>query len=85
MKFTDVTEQAAVAGAGYSMGAAAADYDNDGDVDLFVAGVGRNILYRNTGSGTFEDVTERAGVGGRRGQWRADGSISIATGCWICS
>ena len=65
MKFTDVTEQAAVAGAGYSMGAAAADYDNDGDVDLFVAGVGRNVLYRNTGRGTFEDVTERAGVGGR--------------------
>ena len=49
MHFTDVTEQAGVAGAGYSMGAAAGDYDNDGHPDLFVAGVNRNILYRNRG------------------------------------
>ena len=64
MRFTDVTERAGVTGRGYSMGAAAADYDNDGDIDLFVAGVHRNILYRNTGRGSFEDVTERAGIGG---------------------
>src|SRR5947208_4064656 len=44
MKFTDVTAEAGVAGAGYSMGAAAADYDNDGYVDLFVAAVRQNIL-----------------------------------------
>ena len=49
MKFEDVTEAAGVAGAGYSMGAAAADFDNDGDTDLFVAGVHRNLLYRNEG------------------------------------
>ncbi len=62
MKFTDVTLEAGVAGAGYSMGAAAADYDNDGHVDLFVAGVYRNILYHNLGNGKFEDVTEKAGI-----------------------
>jgi hypothetical protein len=62
MKFTDVTQEADVAGAGYSMGAAAADYDNDGHVDLFVCGVYRNILYRNLGNGRFEDVTEKAGI-----------------------
>ena len=39
MKFTDVTAAAGVSGIGYAMGAAAADYDNDGHVDLFVAGV----------------------------------------------
>ena len=61
-KFKDVTETAGVAGLGYSMGAAAGDYDNDGHVDLFVAGVGRNILYRNRGDGTFEDVTVKAGI-----------------------
>ncbi|MBI4874380.1 MAG: CRTAC1 family protein [Acidobacteria bacterium] len=60
--FTDVTETAGVAGAGYSMAVAAADYDNDGYTDLFVAGVNRNILYRNRGGGRFEDVTARAGV-----------------------
>jgi hypothetical protein len=62
MRFTDVTEEAGVAGEGYSMGAAAADYDNDGHVDLFVAGVNRNILYHNLGNGRFEDVTEKAGI-----------------------
>ena len=62
LKFKDVTDQAGLAGVGYSMGAAAADYDNDGHVDLFVAGVGRNILYRNRGDGTFEDVTTKAGI-----------------------
>lgn len=62
MKFSDVTVNAGVEGAGYSMGAAAADYDNDGHVDLFVAGVNRNILYRNLGDGRFQDVTDQAGI-----------------------
>jgi hypothetical protein len=65
--FTDVTEQAQVSGAGYSMGVAAADYDNDGHADLFVAGVNRNILYHNRGDGIFEDVTEKAGI--KSGKW----------------
>src|SRR5256714_1099061 len=62
MRFTDVTSEAGVAGAGYSMGAAAADYNNDGYTDLFVAGVYRNTLYRNLGNGKFEDVTKEAGI-----------------------
>lgn len=62
MRFTDVTELAGVAGHGYDMGAAAADYDNDGDVDLLVAGVFRLTLYRNLGDGTFEDATSAAGL-----------------------
>jgi hypothetical protein len=60
MKFTDVTEEAGVAGAGYSMGAATGDFDNDGRVDLFVAGVYRNLLYRDRGNGKFEDVTAKS-------------------------
>lgn len=67
MKFRDVTQEAGVAGAGYSMGAAAGDYDNDGRPDLFVAGVNRNILYHNLGGGRFEDVTAKAGI--RSGEW----------------
>jgi hypothetical protein len=66
--FEDVTEKAGVRGEGYSIAAAAADYDNDGFKDLFVAGVNRNVLYRNRGDGTFEDVTAKAGVA-NRGKW----------------
>ncbi|MGH9840612.1 MAG: FG-GAP-like repeat-containing protein [Blastocatellia bacterium] len=67
--FSDVTEKAGVAGEGYSMGAAMADYDNDGDQDLFVAGVNRNLLFRNLsaegGNGRFDDVTDKAGLTNR--------------------
>jgi hypothetical protein len=62
--FSDVTEHAGVRGQGYSMGAAAADFDNDGWTDLYVTGVNHNILYRNERGVRFSDATERAGVGG---------------------
>jgi hypothetical protein len=62
--FADVTEQAGVKADGYSMGVAAADYDNDGWEDLYVVGVNRNFLYHNNGDGTFTDVTEKAGLAG---------------------
>jgi hypothetical protein len=60
--FTDVTEKAGVAGGGYGMGVAAADYDGDGFTDLYLTQYGRSILYHNNGNGTFSDVTEKAGV-----------------------
>jgi enediyne biosynthesis protein E4 len=62
MTFADVTERAGVSGEGYSTGAAAADFDNDGHVDLFVAGINGNRLYRNRGDGTFADVTAASGI-----------------------
>ena len=61
--FTNVTDKAGVAGGTFGMGVAAADYDGDGWVDLYVTSYGRNILYRNNRNGTFSDVTERAGTG----------------------
>ena len=64
MTFTDVTEEAGVAGAGYSMAVATGDYNNDGFADIFVAGVNRNILYQNLGNGRFRDVTVQAGLTG---------------------
>ena len=69
MRFTDVTDTAGVAGRGYAMGAAAADYDNDGDVDLFVAGVRENQLLRNRGDGRFDDVSQESGI--VSGEWAA--------------
>ncbi len=66
--FSDVTTKAGLAGSGYSMGVAAADFDNDGNVDLVVTGVRANTLFRNRGDGTFEDVTEKAGLG-EKGKW----------------
>src|SRR5262249_49511717 len=62
--FTDSTEDARVAGNGWGFGCVAADFDNDGNTDLFVTNFGSNILYRNNGNGTFSDVTARAGVAG---------------------
>ena len=50
--------------AGYGMGVAVSDYDNDGDPDLYLTHFGPNRLYRNNGDGTFSDVTGRAGVAG---------------------
>jgi len=62
--FEDVTEKAGLQGAGYGMGVAVGDYDNDGYEDLFVTAYGGNKLYHNNGDGTFTDVTEKAGVTG---------------------
>ena len=60
--FTDVTQEAGVAGGGYGQGVAVGDYDGDGFPDLYVTQYGRSILFHNNGDGTFSDVTEKAGV-----------------------
>ena len=64
LRFTDVTDAAGVADRGYGLGAAVGDYDNDGDLDIFVTNFGPNVLYRNDGNGSFTDVTRQAGLGG---------------------
>jgi hypothetical protein len=62
-RFSDVTRAAGLAVEMYGLGAAAADYDNDGRVDLYVTCLGPNRLFRNLGAGRFSDVTATAGVG----------------------
>jgi len=64
LRFTDITEKAGLTRKGWGMGVAVADFDNDGNLDLFVTGYGGNALYRNKGNCTFEDVTDKAGVRG---------------------
>jgi len=61
--FTDVTRQAGLAVEMYGIGVAVADYDNDGNVDIYITCLGPNHLFRNLGGGKFADVTARAGVG----------------------
>ncbi len=69
--FIDATAEARLAqNSGYGMGCLSADYDNDGDADLYLTNFGRNQLYRNNGDGTFTDATSEAGVG--------DGSWSVS-------
>ena len=60
--FTDVTETAGVGSTAYGVGATVGDYDNDGDLDLYVTNFGKDQLYRNNGDGTFTDVTKQAKV-----------------------
>jgi hypothetical protein len=60
--FVDVTAEAGVANDRWGQGVCAGDYDNDGDVDLFVANFGTSRLYRADGSGRFVDVADEARV-----------------------
>ncbi len=59
--FTDITDAAGVGDTGWGMGCAAADYDNDGDIDLYVTNYGKNRFYQNDGNGRFTDIIEKAG------------------------
>jgi hypothetical protein len=64
--FIDVSEDAGITKEGSTVGHGIwADYDNDGNVDLFQAGMVISFLYRNKGDGTFEEISERAGLGER--------------------
>lgn len=63
-RFSDVTAQAGIQYQGLGMGAYWGDFDNDGQLDLFLSNYGPNILYHNNGNGSFSDVTAAAGVAG---------------------
>jgi hypothetical protein len=62
-RFSDVTDAAGLHDVRFGFGVAAADYDNDGDTDLYVTNLEGGALYRNDGGGHFTDVTSRARVG----------------------
>lgn len=74
-RFTDVASTSGVADVeSESNGAAWADYDNDGDLDLYVANWGTSKLFRNDGERGFEDVTTFAGVADARSEYRTMGA-----------
>jgi hypothetical protein len=60
--FDDVTAGSGADVPGYGMGVAAGDFDNDGNIDLYVTNYGRNVLLKGDGRGHFTDVTAKAGV-----------------------
>ncbi len=83
-RFEDVTDKAGLTRGAWGMGVTAADFDNDGWVDLYLTNLGPNTLYRNNGDGTFTDVTAKAGVGDPRwstsaafGDYDSDGFLDL--------
>ena len=66
VRFEDMTDESGILATGYGMGVVAADFDNDGRVDLYVLNLGANQLWRNEGDGTFSDRTEAGGTGDPR-------------------
>lgn len=84
LNFSDITKSAGLTTTGWGMGVAVADFDNDGQEDLYVTGFGRYVLYRNLGNCKFEDVTEKSGLqaggfgqGAAWGDYDRDGFVDL--------
>jgi hypothetical protein len=64
--FSDMTDHAGLGDTGWGLAGAWGDYNDDGFPDLYVGNeFGSGVLYRNTGDGTFSDVTRATGTGNR--------------------
>lgn len=73
LSFVDTTVDAGLDHSGVGMGAAVADYDGDGKLDIYLSSYGANRLLRNTGLGKFQDVTRVAGADDER--WTTSSSF----------
>jgi hypothetical protein len=62
--FEELAEAAGVDDRHWSMAAGAADYDWDGDLDLYLLNYGPNLFYENNGDGSFNDITNQVGLQG---------------------
>lgn len=90
LRFTDVSGQAGLLARGYGQAVTTGDYDNDGCVDLYVAGFGHNQIFRNNCDGTFTEVARKAGVDDARWSSAAtffdydrDGSLDLFVGNYV--
>jgi hypothetical protein len=83
LRFTDVTRDALPEIDSYGMGVAAGDVDNDGWTDLYLTRLGANVLLRNTGRGTFTDVSRASGTAGRA-PWSAPAAfVDVDRDGWL--
>ena len=90
-RFEDVTERAGLANAYWGTGTNAADYNNDGYADILITTIGRDLLYRNNGNGTFTDVSVAAGLsrnvawhtGSTFGDFDNDGFLDLYVAAYI--
>ncbi len=73
--FVDVTREAGLDKTFYGQGVAVGDYDNDGNLDLYVTAIGRGYLFRNDGKGRFTDVSDQANARGPTGCWLTGASF----------
>jgi len=91
-RFDDATAGSGLDASIYGMGVAVGDYNNDGNADVFITGVGGNRLFHNKGNGKFEDVTSQAGTGGATNGWSTcaawidydnDGDLDLFAGNYV--
>jgi len=91
--FREVAAAAGVRNDRYAKGATAGDYDDDGDLDLYVSNIGKNRLYRNDGRARFTDEAAKAGVEEPSGRsfttwffdYDNDGHLDLWVGAYACS
>lgn len=92
LKFKDVTDESGVGDTGHGLGVAVADYDNDGDPDIYVSNFGPNVFYQNNGDGTFSKIENgpatnqdrvRVGAGAAFLDADSDGNLDLYVGNYI--
>lgn len=83
--FTKVDSGSIITSEDSNVGGTWGDYDNDGDLDLFVANHGNNLLYRNKGDGSFDEVADSPVVSdGGTTEGGAVGGTTTTMASWIC-
>ncbi len=84
-RFEDVTSDSGLSNPFWGTGANAADFDNDGRIDILITTIGKDLLYKNNGDGKFTEISEAAGLsrnvawhtGSSFGDYDGDGHLDL--------